>query len=76
MNLTETLNTQHADYEADLEPDDYGLDDCPFDTTIVWDADNDITATRPCNSCGFTDCTPTCLDGDSPYGHITARRGW
>ena len=72
MNLNDALNTQHADYEADT----YGLDDCPFaTTTIVGDDDNDITISRPCNQCGFTDCE-TCLDTDSPYGHIAARRGW
>jgi hypothetical protein len=50
MNLTETLNTQHATYERDLEPDNYGLDTNP------WDFDDDITQTIPCHSCGFTDC--------------------
>ena len=77
MNLNDALTTQHADYDADLEPDNDGLDDCPFDTTtIVPDDETDITPTRPCNICGFTDCTPDCLDQDSPFGHITARRGW
>ena len=50
MNLTQTLNTQHANYEADLEPDNYGLDTNP------WDFDNDITLTIPCGCCGYTDC--------------------
>jgi hypothetical protein len=50
MNLTETLNAQHATYERDLEPDNYGLDTNP------WDFDHDITQTIPCHYCGFTDC--------------------
>ena len=76
MNIHEILATQHADYEADLEPDNYGLDDCPSDNpTIVCDDNADITMGRPCAYCGFTDCE-RCLDGDSPYSHIAARRGW
>ena len=75
MSLTETISPQHADYKTDLEPDNYGLDACPFGSTIVWDSDTDLTVTRPCNQCGFTDCG-TCLDSDSPFGHIAARRGW
>ena len=49
MNLTQTLNAQQVTYERDLEPDNYGMDDCPFDTTIVWDFDTDISVTRPCS---------------------------
>ena len=75
MNLTQTLNAQQVTYERDLEPDNYGLDDCPFDTATVWDFDNDISVTRPCSYCGYTDCG-SCLDNDSPYGHIAAPRGW
>ena len=74
MNLTQTLNAQHVTYERDLEPDNYGLDDCPFDTTITWDLDNDITPTIPCSYCGYTDCDH--LDAGSPFAHINARRGW
>ena len=74
MNLTQTLNAQHVAYERDLEPDNYGLDDCPFDTAIVWDFDNDIVPTIPCGYCGYTDCDH--LDTGSPFAHINARRGW
>ena len=37
MNLTQTHAAKHVAYERDLEPDNYGLDNCPFDTAIVWD---------------------------------------
>ena len=75
MNLNDLYNTQHVGYERDLEPPFLGLDDCPFDNPTITADDNDITYTRPCSYCGFTDCHH-CPDTDSPYGHITARRGW
>ena len=75
MNLAETLAAQHAAYERDLEPDNYGMDDCPFDTANVWDFDNDITTTVPCAYCGYTDCD-SCIDTGSPFAHLNARRGW
>ena len=71
MNINQLLTTQHVDYERDLENPDAGLDNCPFDTPIPLDLDNDITISRPC---GYSDCG--CIDVDSPYSHITARRGW
>ena len=74
MNLTQTLAAQHVAYERDLEPDNYGLDTCPFDTPIVWDLDTDIVPTIPCGYCGYTDCDH--LDAGSPFAHINARRGW
>ena len=80
MTITELLNTQHADYEHDLEPDNYGLDndgldDCPFDDPTPLDLSSDIRITIPCGYCGFTDCDCT-PDAGSPYGHINTRRGW
>ena len=74
MNLSQTLAAQLVAYERDLEPDNYGLDTCPFDTTIVWDLDNDIVPTIPCGYCGYTDCDH--LDAGSPFAHVNARRGW
>ena len=75
MNINQLLTTQHVDYERDLENPDAGLDNCPFDTPFfLLDLDNDITISRPCGYCGYTDCG--CIDVDSPYSHITARRGW
>ena len=74
MNLTQTLNAQHVAYERDLEPDNYGLDNCPFDTANGSDLDNDIVPTIPCGYCGYTDCDH--LDSGSPFAHINARRGW
>ena len=50
MNLTQTLAAQHATYERDLEPDNYGLDDCPFDTVTPVDLFDDDTE-PPCNCC-------------------------
>ena len=44
--ITPPLNAQHADYEADLEPTNYGLH--PDDL--------DITITRPCPECTYTHC--------------------
>ena len=73
MNLTQFLTAQHATYERDLENPCAGLDNCPFDTTTVWDFDNDITPTIPCAYCGYTDCQH--LDAGSPFAHINVRRG-
>lgn len=73
MNLNHLLHTQHADYERDLEPPDLGLDDCPFDDPAPADYDLDVTITRPCHYCGFTDCN--CLNTDSPYDHLNTRHG-
>ena len=60
MNLNQLLATQHVDYERDLENPYAGLDQCPFDTPIPLDLDNDVTISRPCAYCGYTDCH--CLD--------------
>lgn len=68
--LTTELAAQHADYEADLEPTNYGID--PFDT--ITPVDLDTNTTRPCAYCGHTHCD--CIDNDSPYGPSTHRRGW
>ena len=75
MNITLTLAAQHVAYERDLENPDAGLDTCPFDTTTIWDFDNDITPTIPCGYCGYTDCDSS-IDSCSPFGHINMRRGW
>lgn len=65
MNLDQLLAAQHAAYEADLEPDNYGLDTCPFDLDPItpWD-DTDIA--MPCNHCHATDPCP-CIDRGSPF---------
>ena len=70
--LTTELAAQHADYEADLEPANYGID--PFDTITPVDLDSSLDGDRPCAYCGHTNCT--CIDVDSPYGPSTYRRGW
>lgn len=73
MNITEILNAQHVAYERDLEPDNFGLDTCPFDDPTI-DTATDITYTVPCAYCGYIDCNHT--DAGSPFAHITNRQGW
>ena len=50
MNLTQTLAAQHVAYERDLEPDNYGMDYCPFDNVGLADLFDDDTE-PPCNYC-------------------------
>ena len=62
-------NAQHTDVHESLESDL-----CPLDDITPYEDDNDMTTTRPCAYCGFTDCP--CDDTDGAYSHITHRRGW
>ena len=63
--FTAELEAQHANYEADLEPTNYGLH--PDDHDIL-DFDTDITITRPCPDCTYThcDCETRTLNWDMP----------
>lgn len=54
------------------------MDLCPLDDITPYEPGSDMTTVRPCAYCGFTDAgsSCSCLDLDSPYGHITNRLGW
>ena len=54
MSIAQALNAQHAACEADLESDNYGMDDCPFDTVTPVDPFDDDTE-PPCNYCTAVD---------------------
>ena len=58
MNLHQLLTDQHADYEADLENPNAGLDTCPIDLDTITPACDDTDITPPCNYCGTTDRCP------------------
>ena len=68
MNVTQLLTAQHVTYERDLEPANYGLDDCPFDTTPVSSYDFDDNIELPCNDCEALDPCG-CLDRGGRFTH-------